>query len=83
MARPQKQIDHMLMDKLGQIHCIQEETPQVLGVSVDTLQPDKRSNELYEAALAEGRMSLRRMEWAKALKGKTTTLIWLGKQLLG
>jgi hypothetical protein len=39
MARPRKQIDYKLVEKLGKIHCTQEEIAQVSGLSVDTLQP--------------------------------------------
>lgn len=83
MARPRKQIDYELVEKLGKIHCTQEEIAQVLGMSVDTLQRNKRFNELYHAALAEGRMCLRRLQYQKAKQGNVTMLIWLGKQLLG
>jgi hypothetical protein len=38
MARPRKQIDYKLVEKLGKIHCTQEEIAQVSGLSVDTLQ---------------------------------------------
>ena len=81
MARPRKRIDYELVEKLGKIHCTQDEIAQVLGVSVDTLQQHKRFNELYAQAIADGRMSLRRLQWQKAKFGNTTMLLWLGTQL--
>jgi|ADurb_Total_1213_FD_contig_121_50832_length_1110_multi_2_in_0_out_0_2 hypothetical protein len=83
MARPRKEIDFELAEKLAQIHCTQEEIASVLGMSVDTLQRSKRFNELYNKARLLGRASLRRMQWKLAESGDRTILIWLGKQILG
>ena len=81
MPRPRKHIDFKLVEKLGKIRCTQDEIAQVLGVSVDTLQQDKRFNEIYAQAIADGRMSLRRLQRQKAKSGNTTVLLWLGTQL--
>jgi hypothetical protein len=58
-----------------------------LGVSHDTLarrkQSDPEFSELIEHGRANGRMSLRRRQFEKAMAGSDTMLIWLGKNLLG
>lgn len=81
VARPKKQIDEATVRKLAEIHCTVEEIASVVGCSKDTL--ERRFSELIEEGKAEGKSSLRRMQWGAAEKGNTAMLIWLGKQLLG
>lgn len=72
---------------LGKIQATVEEIASVLQVAERTLQnffttyPDVK--DAHETGKAEGRASLRRAQFAKALGGDATMQIWLGKQLLG
>lgn len=81
MARPLKEIDESLVEKLASIHCTMEEIASVCDCSVDTL--ERRFAELIKKAKDKGKSSLRRHQWESAQKGNVTMLIWLGKQLLG
>ena len=82
MARPKKIIDYAAVEKLAKMQSTQEEIASFLGLSVDTLQRDKKFCGIYKAAMDEGRSSLRRMQWKAANDGNTTMLVWLGKQYL-
>jgi len=83
MARPKFKIDYELVERLAAIHCTQQEIADSLGCSVDTLQRNKKFCGIYKAAIADGRMSLRRKQWEAVNAGNTTMLVWLGKQYLG
>ena len=84
MARPKKEIDYKLAEKLSQIMCTQEEIANILEVSVRTLQRDAEFCRLYKKGQDTGRMSIKRKQFDVAVnKGNTTMLIWLGKQYLG
>jgi len=83
MARPKFKIDYELVGRLAGIHCTQQEIADSLGCSVDTLQRDSKFCGIYKAKIADGRMCLRRKQWAAAEEGNTTMLVWLGKQYLG
>jgi len=88
-GRPKKPIDWDMAEKLCSIHCTGEEIASILGVSYDTLQ--RRCQEeykfgfadYYKKASANGKMSLRRKQYEVAMKGNTSMLIWLGKNILG
>jgi hypothetical protein len=80
-GRPKKQIDAKLVRVLAGIHCTQEEIAVACGCSVDTL--DRRFKQEMAEGLAEGKASLRRMQWHSAQKGNVAMQIWLGKQILG
>ena len=84
MARPKKEIDYKLAEKLSQIMCTQEEIANILEVSVRTLQRDAEFCRLYKKGQDTGKMSIKRKQFDVAInKGNTTMLIWLGKQYLG
>ncbi len=72
---------------LGLIHCTLEEVAAVLGLGARTvdrlMKDDPAFRKAYEDGMAEGKASLRRMQYQAAMKGDKTMLIWLGKQLLG
>lgn len=78
-----------VFEKLCQIQCTEIEIAGWFGISEDTL--NRRCKEKYELTFAEtyknysadGKISLRRMQYKTALKGNTGMLIWLGKQELG
>ena len=76
-----------LVRKLAGIQCTDEEIAAGLGCSQDTLARGRKREPDLDAAILEGRangrMSLRRAQYQKALDGNPTMLIWLGKQILG
>jgi len=80
-------IDYELAHKLARMACTNEEIAACLNVSAkyyyDVLKRDPELSDMIQKGRAEGRASLRRAQWAKALEGNPTMLIWLGKQLLG
>lgn len=81
MARPQKNIDPAILEKLAAILCTMEEMASVVGCSVDTL--ERRFADVIEKGRAQGNTSLRRKQFELAMNGHATMLIWLGKQRLG
>lgn len=81
MARPRKVIDPAVVETLAKIHCTYDEIAAVVGCSTDTLK--RRFADRIEKGREEGKASLRRMQFKKALDGNPTMLIWLGKQHLG
>ena len=76
-----------LIRKLASIQCTDEEIAAGLGCSQDTLARGRKREPDLDAAILEGRangrMSLRRAQYRKAMEGNPTMLIWLGKQILG
>lgn len=93
--KPKLVHSELLLDQirqLGQIQCTVEEVAAVIrhdhgvGVSLRTMQnffadhPDAK--DMHEAGKLAGRTSLRRAQFATAIKGNATMQIWLGKQLL-
>jgi hypothetical protein len=86
-GRPRKGIDLELVEKLGQIHCTDEEIAAIVGVSVETMTRRKRDDPAFATMLATaraaGRGSLRRMQWQAASAGSIPMMIFLGKNLLG
>ena len=89
MARPRKEVDWETVNKLCGIHCTGEEIASVLEVSYDTLQRrcqekhDCGFADYYKKASSNGKISLRRQQYAVAMKGNVSMLIWLGKNWLG
>jgi len=75
-----KTIDRDLVFRLASIQCTYREIAEAVGTSEPTIK--KRFGDLIEAGRAQGRQSLRRTQWDKALKGDTKMLIWLGKNIL-
>lgn len=81
MARPKKEIDYEVVEKLASIQCTQEEIANFLDVSVRTLQRDEEFCRLYKKGQDNGKMSLRRYQFKLAEKN-TSMAIFLGKQYL-
>jgi hypothetical protein len=84
--RPRLEIDMDLLQKLANIHCTDEEIALIVGVSQETFVRRKREPEFaftLAQARAQGRASLRRMQWRLAESGNATAQVWLGKQILG
>lgn len=65
-GRPKLALDFELIERLGKIHCTQQEIADALGVSKDTLKRSPEFRVIYQRALSEGRKSLRRLQWEKA-----------------
>ena len=99
MGRPKIKINWALVDNMCAILCTEEEIAGVLNISVDTLarrckdEYDCTFAEYYKKNSASGKMSLRRMQYNRAMgtkddkgqfnnDGSVTMLIWLGKQWL-
>lgn len=81
MARPKALVDAAEVEKLAGLNCSTEEIGSFFNVSADTIQ------RRFAAALKRGRAlvntSLKRKQYALAMDGNVTLLIWLGKQYLG
>jgi len=77
-----------LLENLCRINCTKEEIASVFEISPDTV--ERRIAEQFGVTFAvflkryegEGKVSLRRLQWASAKKGNVTMQIWLGKQYL-
>jgi len=74
-------LDHDLIFKLASMHCTYEEIADCVGTSVTTL--NKRFKNLIDKGRAEGKKSLRRAQFEKALAGDARMLMFLGKNWLG
>jgi DNA-binding transcriptional MocR family regulator len=81
VARPQKQIDPKLVKRLACAGLTIAEIAATLECSHDTIQ------RRFASELKDGRermtSSLKRKQFAVAMKGNVGMLIWLGKQYLG
>lgn len=82
-GRPKKVLDLAAIRKLAMIQCTHSEIASVLGVSLPTLTAFPGFLDIYKIGQENGRKSLRRVQFASALKGNTGMLVWLGKQYLG
>lgn len=81
MPRPTKPADAETITKLAAIGCTQREIAEVAGVSERTLR--RRFSAEFERGRAMACVSLRRSQWALAMKGDARMLRWLGIQFLG
>jgi len=73
-------LDHDLIFKLTTIHCSYDEIAHIAGTTVKVL--EKRFAHIIDKGRSEGKKSLRRAQWDKALKGDTRLLMFLGKNYL-
>jgi hypothetical protein len=73
--------------ELAGIHCTNEEMAHILGCHIDTfyvkLKEDPSFSDALKKARADGKASLRRLQFKEAEKGNAAVLIWLGKNQLG
>ncbi len=76
-----KTIDRELVYRLACIQCSDQEIAEVVGTTVQTLR--KRFGKILDKGKQEGRKSLRRAMYEKALNGDSRLLIFLSKQYLG
>jgi hypothetical protein len=81
-GRPRIEIDLELVYALAKIHCSVSEIASIIGVSKDTI--NRRCGDIIDRAKDEGRMSLRRGMFHKAInEGNVVMQIFLSKQWLG
>ena len=86
MARPKKKIDLSELEKVYTLQCTDREAASFLGVSERTLarrRKEKKFAEIIEAALAKGRLSVRRDLFRQAANGNVAAAIFLAKNILG
>jgi AcrR family transcriptional regulator len=86
MPRKKRQIDLDKVRLMGRFHPTDEEIAAELGVSrrtVTTYKQDEAFLEALEQGRAQGKMTLRRLQWKTALNGSVPMQIFLGKNLLG
>lgn len=89
MGRPRKELNVKTFKKLAELQPTIGEAASFFEMSDETL--ETRCKELFQCTFLEaikkhggtGKVSLRRAQWAAALKGNSALLIWLGKQWLG
>jgi len=81
MGRPKIPIDANVIEGMARVSCTTAEMASILGVGRRTIE-DRFRREI-EKGRASARMSLRHMQWKKALEGNIVMMIWLGKNELG
>ncbi len=88
-GRPEASIDKTQFESMCQIHCTLPEIAGVFKVSEDTIQRwtkktyDKTFAVVWSDFASQGKMSLRREMFKKALGGNGSMQIWLAKNHLG
>ena len=86
MGRSRIEIDLEEFEKLCRLHCTQEELAAWFNCSVsairDRVAKRKDYRDAWNRGRAAGRVSLRRAQFAAALNGDRTMMVWMGKQLL-
>lgn len=80
-SKKYKTIDRDLVFRLACIQCSDQEIAEVVGTSVATLR--RRFAKILEQGKQEGRQSLRRAMYEKAMNGDSRLQIFLSKQYLG
>lgn len=90
MGRPPIEIDKVKFESLCKIFCTLTEIAGVFNCSEDTIENwckkiyGETFSECFKIFSANGKMSLRRMQYQRAVKdGNVAMLIFLGKQYLG
>ena len=87
-GRPPKEIDEQIFRKLCRIFCTEEEIANIFECSVDAVNSwcqrtfGETFADTYKKLSAEGKASLRRIQFEQAKKSPAMA-IWLGKQILG
>lgn len=80
MARPKKQIDRDVVERLANRQCPTSEIAAVVGCAVNTLK--RRFGRHLPLWRERGKEIIRSKQWQAMEKGNTVMLIWLGKQYL-
>lgn len=81
MGRPQKDIDGETVRKLAKLGCNQDEIAEFFGVTQSVVSERFRSD--FHLGSAESKISIRRMQFKRAMQGSDRMLIHLGKVYLG
>jgi hypothetical protein len=81
MGRPAKDIDAELVRKLAKLGCTQDEIADFFGVTQSVISERFRSD--FHLGCAESKISIRRMQFKRAMQGSDRMLIHLGKVYLG
>jgi len=76
------EIDWAMVEELAMIQCTGREIAAVLNVAHSTLTGRKEYSDIYKKGQENGKMSLRRLQWASAQGGHVGMQIWLGKNWL-
>ena len=79
-GRPKIKLDPLMIQNLASIFCTNREIAAMMSCSTDTLVRNYADH--IKKGREQGKSSLRRRQWEKAMEGNTTMLIWLGKQYL-
>lgn len=86
-GRPRVDFDLEILADLGKLQCTHEEVAATFHCHVDTFRRALRENEeiflAYNQAMEQGKKSLRRVMWQKALEGSERMMEWLSIQHLG
>ena len=81
--------DFAKMIGMVEVCCTQDEICSIFNIAESTLDLKLKDRgydnfrDFYKKHSANGKQSLRRLQWAAAQEGNTTMLVWLGKQWLG
>jgi hypothetical protein len=81
MGRPAKDIDAETVRKLAKLGCNQDEIADFFGVTQSVISERFRSD--FHLGRAESKISLRRMQFKRAMQGSDRMLIHLVKVYLG
>ncbi len=81
MGRPRKDIDGVQVRRLAALGCTQQDVAEYFGVDQSTI--SHRFSSDFALGNADGKYSLRRMQWKAAASGSEKMLIHLGKVYLG
>ena len=81
MGRPKTDIDGEMVRKLAKLGCNQDEIADFFGVTQSVISERFRSD--FHVGRAESKISLRRMQFKRAMQGSDRMLIHLGKVYLG
>lgn len=76
-----KTIDRDLVFRLACIQCSDREIAEVVGTNVQTLR--RRFGTLIDSGKEQGKQSLRRAMYEKAMNGDSRVMLFLSKQYLG
>ncbi len=88
-GRPRVNINWDELNKLCALQCTAVEIAYFFDCSVDTIERRIKDHdgvtfaEYFKKHSSEGKISLRRAQYSKAMEGNVPMLIWLGKQILG
>ena|ERR1041385_1845437 len=89
VGRPKKPFNKEVFERLCSVLCTKEEIAAFFDFSLETLENKVKEeyednfSGAYQKFSANGKSSLRRMQFKAAQKGNVVMQIWLGKQVLG